>query len=241
MEDLDKQLQGMKQNVTGTQVWNESTTSYYQASGNDPYDYACGKHKADSFFNADGDLQDLNQRLANALNLRVSLNSIKSTAQSNYDAANNRNPCATCYGQKDQKTADKKKYASDVTNADSDIRTNEANIIDIKALIETEKIKIATDNATDLAKKEQEAKRQKDEADAKANQTLANKGISSQAVIAEAKAKADALIATTNAKIKADALVNELTLKSSSRNKVLIIGGAFVLIAVFGVLILRKN
>jgi hypothetical protein len=42
MEDLDKQLQGMKQNVTGLQVWDTDTTTYYKASGNDPYDYADG-------------------------------------------------------------------------------------------------------------------------------------------------------------------------------------------------------
>lgn len=42
MEDLDKQLQGMKQNVTGLQVWDTDTTTYYKASGDDPYDYADG-------------------------------------------------------------------------------------------------------------------------------------------------------------------------------------------------------
>jgi hypothetical protein len=52
MEDLDKQLEGMKQNVMGLQVWNPDSTSYFQASGGDdkysyvdgidPYSYAKG-------------------------------------------------------------------------------------------------------------------------------------------------------------------------------------------------------
>ena len=42
MEDLDKQLEGMKQNVMGLQVWNPDSTSYFQASGDDVYDYVDG-------------------------------------------------------------------------------------------------------------------------------------------------------------------------------------------------------
>lgn len=43
MEDLDKQLEGMKQNVMGLQVWNPDSTSYFQASGgDDPYSYVDG-------------------------------------------------------------------------------------------------------------------------------------------------------------------------------------------------------
>ena len=42
MEDLDKQLEGMKQNVMGLQVWNPDSTSYFQASGDDSYDYVDG-------------------------------------------------------------------------------------------------------------------------------------------------------------------------------------------------------
>lgn len=42
MEDLDKQLEGMKQNVMGLQVWDPDSTSYYKASGDDVYDYADG-------------------------------------------------------------------------------------------------------------------------------------------------------------------------------------------------------
>jgi hypothetical protein len=43
MEDLDRQLEGMKQNVMGLQVWNPDSTSYFQASGgDDPYSYADG-------------------------------------------------------------------------------------------------------------------------------------------------------------------------------------------------------
>jgi hypothetical protein len=42
MEDLDKQLEGMKQNVMGLQVWNPDSTSYFQASGDDAYNYADG-------------------------------------------------------------------------------------------------------------------------------------------------------------------------------------------------------
>jgi hypothetical protein len=42
MEDLDKQLEGMKQNVMELQVWDPDSTSYYKASGDDSYDYADG-------------------------------------------------------------------------------------------------------------------------------------------------------------------------------------------------------
>ena len=43
MEDLDKQLEGMKQNVMGLQVWNPDSTSYFQASGgDDKYSYVDG-------------------------------------------------------------------------------------------------------------------------------------------------------------------------------------------------------
>lgn len=42
MEDLDKQLEGMKENVMGVQVWNPDSTSYFQASGDDAYDYVDG-------------------------------------------------------------------------------------------------------------------------------------------------------------------------------------------------------
>jgi hypothetical protein len=42
MEDLDKQLEGMKQNVMGLQVWDPDSTSYYKASGDDPYSYVDG-------------------------------------------------------------------------------------------------------------------------------------------------------------------------------------------------------
>jgi hypothetical protein len=43
MEDLDKQLEGMKQNVMGLQVWDPDSTSYFQASGgDDPYSYGNG-------------------------------------------------------------------------------------------------------------------------------------------------------------------------------------------------------
>ena len=70
MQDLDKQLQDMKKNVTGLQIWDTDTTTYFKASGNDPYDYACGEHKADSFFNADGDVADL-QKSIDALNVSI--------------------------------------------------------------------------------------------------------------------------------------------------------------------------
>lgn len=42
MEDLDKQLEGMKQNVMGLQVWDPDSTSYYKASGDDAYNYVDG-------------------------------------------------------------------------------------------------------------------------------------------------------------------------------------------------------
>jgi hypothetical protein len=42
MEDLDKQLEGMKENVMGLQVWNPDSTSYFQANGDDPYSYVDG-------------------------------------------------------------------------------------------------------------------------------------------------------------------------------------------------------
>ena len=51
MEDLDKQLEGMKQNVMGLQVWDPDSTSYYKASGDDSYNYADG---IDPYSYADG-------------------------------------------------------------------------------------------------------------------------------------------------------------------------------------------
>jgi len=42
MEDLDKQLEGMKENVMELQPWNPDGTSYFQASGDDSYDYVDG-------------------------------------------------------------------------------------------------------------------------------------------------------------------------------------------------------
>lgn len=42
MQDLDKQLEGMKENVMGLQVWNPDSTSYFQANGDDPYNYVDG-------------------------------------------------------------------------------------------------------------------------------------------------------------------------------------------------------
>lgn len=42
MQDLDKQLEGMKENVMELQPWNPDGTSYFQASGDDAYNYADG-------------------------------------------------------------------------------------------------------------------------------------------------------------------------------------------------------
>lgn len=43
MEDLDKQLEGMKENVMELQPWNPDGTSYFQASGgDDKYSYVDG-------------------------------------------------------------------------------------------------------------------------------------------------------------------------------------------------------
>jgi len=44
MENIDKQLEGMKQDVTGLQVWNPDSTTYFQADGIDPYSYAGGEN-----------------------------------------------------------------------------------------------------------------------------------------------------------------------------------------------------
>ena len=42
MQDLDRELEGMKQNVTGVQKWDTDTDNYFQASGDDIYDYVDG-------------------------------------------------------------------------------------------------------------------------------------------------------------------------------------------------------
>jgi hypothetical protein len=42
MQDLDRELEGMKENVMELQPWNPDSTSYFQASGDDVYDYADG-------------------------------------------------------------------------------------------------------------------------------------------------------------------------------------------------------
>ncbi len=42
MQDLDRELEGMKENVMGLQVWDPDSTSYFQADGTDPYSYVDG-------------------------------------------------------------------------------------------------------------------------------------------------------------------------------------------------------
>lgn len=227
MEDLDKQLQGMKKNVTGTQVWNESTTSYYQANGDDPYDYADGEHKADSFFNADGDAADLQKKLADAINQRVPLQNALTSAQENYDEANARNcpsPCkGQCHPKCDTKSADKRYWSDALPVKRQNIVDNEANIVKYGDLLTTRlnldiadrnaAAKIALDKSTaDANIKAQQVKDQ-------TRKELAKQGLTPEAI--ELKLTAEA--------------------KSKGRNKAFLIGGSIALIVVFGFMFLRRR
>lgn len=231
MEDLDKQLQGMKKNVTGLQVWDTDTTSYYKASGNDPYDYACGEHKADSFFNADGDAADLQKKLGDAIAQRVPLQNALTSAQENYDEANARNcanrcgkgsnpPCdSKCYS----KEADKKAWGDAIPRRQKDITDNEANIVKYGDLLATRinldiadrnaAAKIALDKST--ADANIKAQQVKDET----RKELAKQGLTPEAI--ELKLAAEA--------------------KSKGRNKAFLIGGSIALIVVFGFMFLRRK
>jgi len=231
MEDLDKQLEGMKQDVTGTQVWNQSTTSYYQANGNDPYDYASGEHKADSFFNADGDAADLQKKLADAINQRVPLQTALTTAQENYDEANARNcanrcgkgsnpPCdSKCYS----KEADKRYWGDALPIRRQNIADNEANIVKYGDLLTTRlNLDIADRTAagkTEAEKKEADAKVEAQKVKDQTRKELAKQGLTPEAI--ELKLSAEA--------------------KSKGRNKAFIIGGSIALIVVFGFMFLRRR
>jgi len=231
MEDLDKQLEGMKQNVTGTQVWNQSTTSYYQATGNDPYNYACGEHKADSFFNADGDAADLQKKLGDAITQRVPLQTALTTAQENYDEANARycaNRCgkgnnAPCDSKCSSKEADKRYWGDALPVRRQNIVDNEANIVKYGDLLTTRlnldiadraaAAKIVLDkNTLDSNIKAQQVK---DET----RKELAKQGLTPEAI--ELKLTAEA--------------------KSKGRNKAFLIGGSIALIVVFGFMFLRRR
>ena len=214
MEDLDKQLQGMKKNVTGTQVWNESTTSYYQANGDDPYDYADGEHKADSFFNADGDVADLQKKI-DVLNGQIrTLNSDLSTKSARVTALDPLISNAKYY------PSVKKLLQAEQESKRIEVNTTIPNqIAELKAQIV--KYELAQEKyRVDEAKKVTDAENAKREA-AK-NETrkeLAKQGLTPEAI--ESKLTAVA--------------------KSSGRNKAFIIGGSIVLIAVFGFIFLRRR
>ena len=132
MEDLDKQLQGMKKNVTGLQVWDTDTTSYYKASGDDPYDYASGEHKADSFFNAAGDSTDLKEKIGTAIGNRVALQQSVNDWRAKITEANNRscpNPCnGKCHPGCADKANDIQAWKIKLNDAIFQNGTNEENI-----------------------------------------------------------------------------------------------------------------
>ena len=231
MQDLDKQLEGMKQNVTGLQVWDTDTTTYYKASGDDPYDYADGEHKADSFFNADGDAADLQKKLADAINQRVPLQNALTSAQENYDEANARycaNDCgkrnnAPCHSKCYSKEGDKRYWSDALPIRRQNIADNEANIVKYGDLLTTRinldiadrnaAAKIALDKSTaDANIKAQQVKDQ-------TRKELAKQGLTPEAI--ELKLTAEA--------------------KSKGRNKAFLIGGSIALIVVFGFMFLRRN
>ena len=214
MQDLDKQLQGMKQNVTGTQIWDQSTTSYYQANGDDPYDYACGKHEADSFFNADGDVADLQKRIDGLIAQINRLNSDLSTKSARVTALD--------------PLIQQAKYARDlkrILQAEQESKRIEVNTT-IPNQIKELKAQIATYELAQEKYRVDEAKKVTDAENAKItaakNETrkeLAKQGLTPEAI--ESKLTAVA--------------------KSSGRNKAFLIGGSLALIAVFGFIFLRRR
>jgi hypothetical protein len=216
MQDLDKQLEGMKQDLTGLQVWNPDSTSYYQADGADPYAYADGKHKADSFFNVDGDSKDLKTKIDEAIGKRVALQQALVDAQANYDEANGRNcpnPCkGQCHPNCWSKDRDKKKYSADRTTAAWNIKANEANIVKYQGELTARLAVEAAEGAESIKQKEAESKRT-------SRDILAKQGLTPEAI--EAKLAAEG--------------------KSKGRNKMLLIAGSLILIAGFGFIFLRRR
>lgn len=231
MEDLDKQLEGMKKNVTGLQVWDTDTTSYYKASGNDPYDYACGEHKADSFFNADGDAADLQKKLGDAIAQRVPLQNALTTAQENYDEANARYCAKDCGKRKNapcdpkcySKEGDKRTWGDAIPRRQKDIADNEANIVKYTELLGARiNLDIADANAKakiENDKKEADAKVEAQKVKDQTRKELAKQGLTPEAI--ELKLAAEA--------------------KSKGRNKAFLIGGSIALIVVFGFMFLRRK
>lgn len=231
MQDLDKQLEGMKQNVTGLQVWDTDTTTYYKASGDDPYDYADGEHKADSFFNADGDAADLQKKLGDAIAKRVPLQDALAQAQINYDEANARY-CAKdcgkrkndpCHGACWSKERDKRTWSDALPQRRQNIVDNEANIVKYTELLGARiNLDIADKAAAAkivLEKAASDAKIKAQQVKDETRKELAKQGLTPEAI--ELKLTAEA--------------------KSKGKNKAFLIGGSLALIVVFGFMFLRRN
>jgi hypothetical protein len=223
MQDLDKQLEGMKQDLTGLQVWNPDSTSYYQADGADPYAYACGKHKADSFFNANGDSTDLKEKIGIAIGNRVALQQSVNDWRAQIDEANARYCPKPCKGKCHPKCADKyndiNAWKVKLKDAIFQNGTNEENITKWQGELKTR-----------LGVEAAEAKRETDKSTADANikaqqvkdetrKELAKQGLTPEAI--ELKLTAEA--------------------KSKGKNKAFLIGGSLALIVVFGFMFLRRN
>jgi hypothetical protein len=223
MEDLDKQLQGMKKNVTGLQVWDTDTTSYYKASGDDPYDYASGEHKADSFFNAAGDSTDLKEKIGTAIGNRVALQQSVNDWRAKITEANNRscpNPCkGKCHPGCADKANDMKAWKIKLNDAIFQNGTNEENItkwqgeLTARLGVEAADAKRETDKAIAAANiKTQQAK---DET----RKELAKQGLTPEAI--EVKLLAEG--------------------KTKGKTKIALIIGAVILIGGFGFIFLRKR
>ena len=199
---------------------------------------ANGYNKADSFFNAIGDVADLTNKISSYISNRASLQEALRVANAQYNSANNRNPCNTCYAMKKQKEADKQKWAAEINTANSNISINESLIAKYQKELADRKAldlkdaesaaKIENEKKAELARIEKEKKEadakienEKKEADAKtaSRDILAKQGLTPEAV--EAKLLAEG--------------------KTASKTKTFLIGGVVLLIGIFGVIILKRR
>lgn len=227
MQDLDKQLQGMKQDLTGLQVWNPDSTSYYQADGSDPYAYANGKHKADSFFNATGDADDLRQKVEDAKKERDSAKALVDSATTNLgNLISGINDLQAKYDALKPKSKKSKGEERDLASWTGELAQERSKRDATQSILDGRKVVLATKEenltkANDALQRriDEDAKKKDAEAKSASRAVLASQGLTPEAV--EAKLLAEG--------------------KTKGKTRVAIVVGSILLIGIFGVMFLRKR